>query len=80
MQPDLTSYLYVNPKTFMQNSDTYLTARGLAAYAGTSVPVVRRRIDSGHLKPAALLSNGTWLFTYDQAPALAPVQNSKSEK
>ena len=49
---------------------TYLTARGLAAYAGVSMTVVRSRIDAGKLPPVAVLSNGDALYSYNQAPAL----------
>ena len=49
---------------------TYLSQRGLAAYAGTSDKMVRTRISSGQLVPVARTSSGTDLFTYDQAAIL----------
>ena len=51
---------------------TFLTARGLAAYAGCSTQVIKSRIASGDLFPAARLSNGGDLFTFSQASILAP--------
>ena len=52
------------------NIPTYLSQRGLAAYAGTSDQMVRTRISTGQLVPVARTSSGTDLFTYDQAAIL----------
>ena len=52
------------------NIPTYLSQRGLAAYAGTSDQKVRTRIGTGQLVPVARTSSGTDLFTYDQAAIL----------
>ena len=52
------------------NIPTYLSQRGLAAYAGTSDQMVRTRIGTGQLVPVARTSSGTDLFTYDQAAIL----------
>lgn len=51
---------------------TFLTARGLAAYAGCSPQVIKSRLESGELIPVARLSNGGDLFTFSQASILAP--------
>lgn len=52
------------------NIPTYLSQRGLAAYAGTSDQMIRTRIGTGQLVPVARTSSGTDLFTYDQAAIL----------
>ena len=65
-----------NPKIIMHsevenhNIPTYLSQRGLAAYAGTSDQMVRTRIGTGQLVPVARTSSGTDLFTYEQAAIL----------
>ena len=60
------------PESFMKSDiQTYLSARGLAAYAGVSMTVVRSRIDAGKLPPVAVLSNGDALYSYNQAPIVS---------
>ena len=56
-----------NPKPI----ETYLSARGLCAYAGCSPQVVKSRLQTGELVPAARISNGGDLFTFSQAAKLA---------
>ena len=58
----------------MQNNPTvitYLSQRGLAAYAGCSAQVVRTRLKTGQLIPIARVQNGIELFSYEQAVELA---------
>ena len=54
----------------LQKMPTYFSASALGSYAGVSDQVVRSRVADGTLIPAAMLNNGSYLYTLDQAVAL----------
>ena len=54
----------------LQKMPTYFSANALASYSGVSDQVVRSRVADGTLIPAAMLNNGSYLYTLDQAVAL----------